>query len=112
MTEINKKQLKIKKGISVKYTVTYQDISGEQHTSGMFDTIEEAENYLNNFDCSIATKITYGEIFGNFLARAKLKYASSTYNNYLQYYNRFFKKYDSIEYNKITSITWQNYLMK
>lgn len=111
MAGISKKKVKTKKGESIKYTITYRDIFGKQHTSGLYDTIKEAKKDLGKFEnINPNTKnITYGMIFKVYLDRGKNKFAKNTIDNYDYYYKEYFKRFDDIEYGKVSSIIWQNY---
>ena len=42
MAGISKKRIKTKNGEITKYTITYYDVFGKQHTSGIYDTIKES----------------------------------------------------------------------
>lgn len=112
MAGISKKTYKTKKkGVVTKYTISYTDIFGKQHTSGLHDTPRKAKQALKTFDkektdCS---KITYGEIFKSFLEKVKKKNSDGTYKNYDGYYKAHFKKFDHIQYEKIDSLWWQNF---
>ena len=111
MAGISKKKIKTKKGVITKYTITYRDIFGKQHTSGLYDTIKEAKKHLTNFENINPEKqnITYGEIFKHYLEKVKKKYAANTICNYTGYYNKYFKEFENVKYDKIDSITWQNF---
>ncbi len=111
MAGISKKTIKTKKGIETKYTITYRDIFGKQHTSGLYDTQKEAKRHLHKFENLNPGKenITYGTIFNNFLKKANKKYAQSTVENYNRYYVTYFKKLENIKYDKIDSIVWQGF---
>ena len=60
----------IKKGKQiVKYTITYRDIFGKQHTYGTFDTIREAKAELQNFNDNsknISNNVTIGQILKSY----------------------------------------------
>lgn len=111
MAGISKKKIKTKKGIITKYTITYRDIFGKQHTSGLYDTIKEAKKHLTNFQNvnPDSQNITYGLIFNYYLEKARKKYAATTIENYERYYRNHFQKIADIRYNKIESITWQSF---
>lgn len=111
MAGISKKRIKTKKGIITKYTITYRDIFGKQHTSGLYETIKEAKKHLMDFENINPEKqnITYGEIFQYYLNKARKKYAPTTVENYERYYKNHFQKISGIRYNKIESITWQSF---
>lgn len=111
MAGISKKKVKTKTGFVIKYTITYRDVFGVQHTCGIYDTQKEAKRHLWRFEEveNDNKNITYGLIFDEFLKRAKKKYADNTYKNYQSYYDRFFSKVESVQYSKIKSITWQNF---
>lgn len=107
MAGISKK--KTTKGI--KYTITYRDVFGKQHTSGLYDTIKEAKKHLHKFEeiNPETQNITYGMIFKYYFERANSKYAINTIANYQRYYNTYFLKVSDIKYDKITSIMWQSF---
>ena len=92
MAGISKKRIKTKKGIITKYTITYRDIFGKQHTSGLYETIKEAKKHLTDFENINPEKqnITYGEIFQYYLNKARKKYAPTTVENYERYYKKRF----------------------
>jgi len=46
MAGISKKKIKKGEKVIIKYTITYRDIFGKQHTSGLYDTIKEAKKDL------------------------------------------------------------------
>lgn len=110
MAGISKKRVKTKKGDSIKYTITYRDIFGKQHTAGLYDTIKEAKTALKKFDeIKTGNEITYGYIFNQYLSRAKNTLAENTYLNYKRYYGPFLKPFDDFKYNKINSLMWQDF---
>ncbi len=111
MAGISKKRIKTKKGIITKYTITYRDIFGKQHTSGLYETIKEAKKHLTDFENINPEKqnITYGEIFKYYLEKIQRKYADNTIKNYTRYYKAYFQKFDNIKYDKIDSISWQSF---
>ena len=87
MAGISKKRVKTKGGIVTKYAITYRDVFGKQHTSGIYDTQKEAKRHLWKFE-EIETDskgVTFGMVFQEFLKRAKLKYSINTYNIYNTY---------------------------
>ena len=109
MAGISKKMVKTKKGEVVKYTITYYDIFGKQHTSGIYDTIKEAKRHLSKFENVNPDNqnITYGQIFKHYLDKARKKYAINTIETYERYYKKYFQAVEDIRYDKIDSITWQ-----
>lgn len=111
MAGISKKIIKTKKGIVRKYTITYYDIFGKQHTSGIYDTRKDAKKDLSKFENinPDSKNITYGIIFKYYLDKVKKKYARNTIDNYTRYYETYFKQLDNIKYDKIDSIMWQNF---
>lgn len=109
MAGISKKRIKTKTGEKVKYTITYYDVFGKQHTSGIYETIKEAKRDLGNFDeVKTNDSVKYGFIFKNFLKKVKTKNAWNTYDNYNRYYNMYLKPYDNIPYEKVNSLHWQD----
>ena len=111
MAGISKKRVKTKKGEVVKYTITYYDIFGKQHTSGIYDTIKEAKKNLHKFDKkeTVNGNVTYGDIFKSFLQRCENKCSYGTNLNYNNVYSRYLEKFNNIQYEKINSLEWQNY---
>lgn len=111
MAGISRKNIKTKKGIVTKYTITYYDIFGKQHTSGIYDTLKDAKRNLSKFENinPETQNITYGQIFKYYLGKAKKKYALSTIEAYERNYKTYFQKVDNIKYDKINSIMWQNF---
>lgn len=112
MAGISKKKIKTKGGKEViKYTITYRDVFGKQHTNGYYDTLKEAKKDLGKFENinPDVKNVTYGMIFNEFLKKAQNKYAKSTYEDYSRNYNRFFSKISEIGYYKINSLEWQKY---
>lgn len=111
MAGISKKKVKTKKGETIKYTITYRDIFGRQHTSGSYRTKQEAKTALKTFDLEKAdcSKITYGQIFNDFLNKVKKKNTDGTYKNYKSYYDKHFKQFKEIPYNKVDSMYWQGF---
>lgn len=111
MAGISKKRVKTKGGKEViRYVITYRDVLKKQHTSGYYETLKEAKKDLGKFE-NIGPNIkniTYEKIFNTFLNKAREKYAESTLENYERYYKNYFQKFDNINYEKITSIVWQN----
>lgn len=73
MAGISKVKYNTKKGIVEKYTVTYRDIYGKQHSKGMYDTKREAKKHLNEFNNihPDILDITFEDIFRPFLEYAK-----------------------------------------
>ena len=111
MAGISKKIIKTKKGIVTKYTITYYDIFGKQHTSGIYDTRKDAKKDLSKFENinPDSKNVTYGMIFKYYLDKVKKKYAINTIDNYTRYYETYFKQLDNVRYDKIDSIMWQNF---
>jgi len=110
MAGISKKKIKTKSGEKVKYTITFYDVFGKQHTSGYYDTIREAKRELWKYEEVKADKtITFGQIFKLFLDKAKIKYALSTYDTYNIYYNKYLKQLDNIRYESVNSIAIQGF---
>ena len=50
MAGISKKTIRTKKGTVIKYTISYYDIFGIQHTSGIYDTKKEAKKDINKYN--------------------------------------------------------------
>ena len=106
---ISKKRVKTKNGEKIKYTISYTDVFGKQHTSGIYETRKEALKDLKKFENpTVNQNITYGFILQEFINKVKTKNAQNTYDNYYRYYNMYFKQFDNIDYSKINSLYWQN----
>lgn len=114
MAGISKKRIRTKKGEVTKYVITYRDVFGKQHTAGRYDTLKEAKKHLADFENIKAgdRNITFGEIYSKFLQRAKTKYAQSTYDKYLIYYNKYLKKIENVKYHSVDSIALQGFFDK
>ena len=114
MAGISKKKW-IKKGKQIiKYTITYRDILGKQHTYGSFDTMRDAKAELQNFNNNsknISNKILTGQILKNYIERCKRKQlAKNTIINYERYYKNNLAVFHNIQYNKLDPISFQNWL--
>ena len=114
MAGISKKKW-IRKGKQiVKYTITYRDIFGKQHTYGTFDTIREAKAELQNFNDNsknISNNVTIGQILKSYIERCKKKnLAKNTIENYERYYKNNLAIFHNIQYNKLDPTSFQNWL--
>ena len=111
MAGISKKQVKTKKGVVTKYTITYRDVFGKQHTHGNYDTIKEAKKHLSKFEYvnTDSKNVTFGMVFNQFLKRAELKYSKNTFDIYTIYYNKYLKPLDDIKYESVNSISLQGF---
>ena len=111
MAGISKKTIKTKNKTVTKYTITYRDVFGKQHTSGLYSTYKDAKKDLSKFESTNNNEksITMGRIFNEFLQKAHLKYSPSTYDIYMLYYNKYLKSLDNIKYSKIDSIQVQDF---
>lgn len=111
MAGISKKTIKTKNKTVIKYTITYRDVFGKQHTSGLYSTLKDAKRDLLKFESTNNNEknITMGKIFNDFLQKAHLKYSPSTYEIYELYYNKYLKLLDSIKYSKVDSIQIQDF---
>lgn len=111
MAGISKKSYKLKNGKTVvKYTITYRDIYGRQHTSGSYDTERAAAKDLKNFEgreSSDKEKITFGDIINLYLEKVDKKYADSTKDDIHRYVDAYLKKYFEIKYKKLDSTEFQ-----
>lgn len=107
MAGISKKKVKTKNGVKIKYTITYRDIYGKQHTTGLYDTIKEAKKDLPAFEHKKPGALTYGDIFSCFLEKVKTRNAPGTYANYKMYHTNYLARYDRFNYDKIKSLEWQ-----
>lgn len=100
----------------IKYTITYRDIFGKQHTYGTFDTIKQAKNELQHFNDNhknISNNLQIGQILRNYIERCKnKKLAKNTLLNYERYYNNNLKDFHNIPYNKLDPISFQNWLFE
>lgn len=111
MAGISKKRIKTKNGEVIKYTISYYDVFGKQHTTGIYDTIKEAKRDLWKFE-EVETdskSVTFGMIYKQFLKRAELKYAKNTFDIYKTYYNKYLKCLDDIKYESVNSISLQGF---
>ena len=110
---VSKVTYKTKKGVVEKYTVTYRDIYGKQHSKGLYDTRREAKKHINDFE-NINPKIsdiTFGQIFQPFLEYAKVKYSHTTYNNYRLYYKNHLNKLYELKYDRVSSIDLEKFIL-
>lgn len=110
MAGISKKRIKTKSGEKIRYTISYTDVFGKQHTSGYYETKAEAKRDLKKFEVPKANdKISYGYVFNTFLDKVKLKNSGGTFENYRRSYEKYLIKFNSVEYNKINSLYWQKF---
>lgn len=112
MAGISRKKYKLKNGKEViKYTITYRDIMGRQHTSGNYNSIQEAKKHINDFEdiTENLKNITLKQIFNEFFVKVRKKYADSTITNYETYYNKYFKAIENINYNKLNTLYLQRF---
>lgn len=108
MAGISKK--KTKNGI--KYTITYRDIYGKQHTSGLYDTKAEAKKNLKNFEnkkVNGAKNIFFGEILKIFMEKAERKYAKNTIKAYRSYVNNYLSNLSVVRYDKLNVLLLQRF---
>ena len=115
MAGISKKKIKTQKGEIIKYTITYYDIFGKQHTSGIYNTIKDAKKDLNNFEKKISDKktIDIGFIIKNYINECvKKKRATRTINFYKSNMENYLKEYLPIKYFKMTKKEWQDLIYK
>lgn len=111
MAGISKKAIKKDGKTTVKYTITYRDIYGKQHTSGLYDTKSEAKKDLFKFEnlkCQ-NRDATYNLIFSAFLENIENKNSINTYNKYKAYYDNIFIDFLNLKYDKINSLNWQRF---
>lgn len=103
MAGISKK--KTNKGI--KYTITYRDIFGKQHTSGLYSTKAEAKKDLIKFENLKGRNkdTTYNLIFSAFLEKVKNKNSLNTFEKYKAYYDDIFINVLNLKYDKISSLS-------
>lgn len=114
MAGISKKTYKLKNGkIIIKYTITYRDILGNQHTSGSYATKKDAKkdlNKFNNHEIKINnSNITLGDILKLFMDKAKRKYADSTIKNYTIFIKLYLAELKDIKYLKLNSVRIQEF---
>lgn len=110
MAGISKKTIKTKKGIVTKYTITYYDIFGKQHTSGIYDTKKDAKQDLANFNKKKnPSNITFGEIINCFMSKVNKKYSKSTKEEYERYIKNYLNKFINIKYMKLDPILFQEF---
>lgn len=114
MAGISKKKIKTKKGIVIKYTITYYDIFGKQHTSGLYETQKEAKKDLYKYENIDNSKeeIKIYEIFKIFLEKAERKYAKNTYAIYKMYYEKYIKELEKLPYKKLNTVYLQKFFDK
>ena len=113
MAGISKVKYNTKKGIVEKYTVTYRDIYGKQHSKGMYDTKREAKKQLNEFNNihPDILDITFEDIFRPFLEYAKAKYSHTTSENYNSYFENHLHKLSELKYDKVSTLDLENFIM-
>lgn len=111
MAGISKKTIKKDGKTTVKYTITYRDIYGKQHTSGLYDKKADAKKDLPKFEeiKNNNKDILLEQIYELFLKKAQIKYSKNTFENYNIYYKKYLNEIKKTKYNKITSITIQNF---
>ena len=112
MAGISKVKYHTKKGTVEKYTVTYRDIYGKQHSKGMYDTKREAKKHLNEFDNihPDILDITFGDIFRPFLEYAKTKYSHTTSENYNSYFDNHLSKLSELKYEKVSTLDLETFI--
>lgn len=109
---ISKVKYKTKNGIVEKYTVTYRDIYGRQHSKGMYDTKREAKKHLNEFDNinPEISDITFGQIFRPFLEYVKTKYSHTTSENYNSYFENHLSKLSELKYERVSTLDLEAFI--
>lgn len=116
MAGISKKRVKNKEGKeTIRYVITYRDITGKQHTYGNYDKVSDARKDLDKFDTKINSSkiLTIGEITKLFIdSRAKKNRASTTIEKYNYYNNMILTDFRDVKYSKITAYDWQQWLYK
>lgn len=112
MAGISEVKYHTKKGTVEKYTVTYRDIYGKQHSKGMYDTKKEAKKHLNEFDNihPDILDITFGDIFRPFLEYAKTKYSHTTSENYNSYFDNHLSKLSELKYEKVSTLDLETFI--
>lgn len=112
MAGISRKRIKYKDGREVvKYSITYRDIYGKQHTYGIYDTIKEAKVDLEKFQelkTSAPSDVTLGALIETFMKRARIKYAKNTVRAYESYINKYLNPLYDVKYKKLNSLVLQN----
>lgn len=110
MAGISKKKIKKNGKEFTKYTVTYRDITGKQHTTGLFDTRQEALREAKKYDKKqIHDKsLTIGKALDLYIKEVKLRgRAKSTIDFYEGHKKNALSPYVDIKYNKMTKADWR-----
>lgn len=113
MAGISKKTQKLKNGkVKLFYTITYRDVYGKQHTSGIYATKTEAKTHLHKFEKVNPTikDITFETICDVYLDKAKKKYAKSTVDEYETYIDTHFKKLFRLKYDSVGSLDLERFI--
>lgn len=109
MAGISKKTIRTKKGTVIKYTISYYDIFGIQHTSGIYDTKKEAKKDMNKYNNKEKTSdnITFGQIIECFMEKVNKKYSKSTKEEYQRFIDNHLYKFYDIKYKNLNAIIFQ-----
>lgn len=113
MAGISKKKIKTKKGESIKYTITYRDIKGKQHTSGSYRTKQEALKDLPKFQkLRLDNKnLEIGQAVDLYIDEVKKRgRAKKTIEFYENHRDNALKPYINLKYSKLIKSDWQNIL--
>ena len=112
MAGISKKTIKKDGKTTVKYTITYRDIYGKQHTSGLYDKKADAKKDLPKFENIKATSnnnITLGELINVFMEKAERKFAKNTIKAYKSYRINYLLPIEGIKYKSLNLIMLQEF---
>lgn len=108
MAGISKK----KTGKGIKYVITYRDVFGKQHTSGLYDTKAQARKDLYKYERKRPKeKITLGKLFDKYIQecirRNRAKRTVAYYNEIKKYY---LEPYMTLQYQNFNRSDWQELL--
>ena len=112
MAGISKKTIKKDGKTTVKYTITYRDIYGKQHTSGLYDKKADAKKDLPKFENIKATSnnnVTLGELINVFMEKAERKFAKNTIKAYKSYRINYLFPIEGIKYKSLNLIMLQEF---
>ncbi len=109
MAGISKKKIKKGEKVIIKYTITYRDIAGKQHTSGLYDTLKEAKKHLGKFEkvYTANNSVTLGKLIAAFMKNFKITGAKNTIQAYQSYIDNHLLDLLEIKYKKITPLDCQ-----
>lgn len=109
ISEVN---YKTKKGEVKKYTVTYRDIYGKQHSKGLYATRKEAKKHINDFENIVpeVSDITFGQIFKSFQEHSRARYSHTTSKNYDSYFENHLSKLYELKYDKVSTLDLEAFI--